>query len=76
MNITADLKEHMHNRDTFKITAIKSNDPPGWAKFKRMRNKIDTEIKAAILFYSNKFMETSGASHQRPYLSKSHQFID
>lgn len=60
MNITADLKEHMHNRDTFKITAIKSNDPLGWAKFKRMRNKINTEIKAAILFYSNKFMETSG----------------
>ena len=72
----------MHNRDTFKITAINSNDLLGWAKFKRMRNKINTEIKAAILFYSNRFIETNGdpckkgAGHQRPVLLKSRQFID
>ena len=60
MNITADLKERMHNCDTFKITAIKSSDPLAWAKFKRMRNKINAEIKAAILYYSNRFIETNG----------------
>ena len=56
--ITADLKERMHNRETLKIKAIKSND---WANFKRMRNKVNTEIKAAKeLFYNNKFIETNG----------------
>ena len=59
--VTADLKLHlkerMHNRDT----AIKSNDPHDWANFKRMRNKVTTEIKAAKeLFYNNKFTETNG----------------
>ena len=51
----------MHNRDTLKIKAVKSNDPLDWANFKRMRNKINTEIKAAKkFFYSNKFIETNG----------------
>ena len=36
--ITAGLKERMHNRDTLKIKEI---------NFKRMRNKVNTEIKAA-----------------------------
>ena len=59
--ITADLKERMHNRDTFKIKAIKSNDPLDWANFKRMRDKINTEIEAAKkLFDSSKFIETNG----------------
>ena len=40
--ITADLKERMHNRDTLKIKAIKSNDPHDWANFKKMRNKVNT----------------------------------
>ena len=39
----------LHNRDTLKIKAIKSNDPHDWAYFKRMRNKVNTEIKAAKL---------------------------
>ena len=47
--ITAGLKERMHNRDTLKIKAIKSNDPHDWANFKRMRNKVNTEIKAGKL---------------------------
>ena len=45
--ITADLKERMHNRDTLKIKAAKSNDPHDSANFKRMRNKVITKIKAA-----------------------------
>ena len=56
--ITAGLKQRMHNRDTLKI---KSNDPYDWAKFKRMRNKVNTEIKAAKkVFYNNKFIENNG----------------
>ena len=59
--ITAGLKERMHNRDTLKIKAIKSNDPHDWANFKRMRNKVNTEIKAAKkVFYNNKFIENNG----------------
>ena len=55
------LKGRMHNRDTLRIKAIKSNDPHDWANFKRMRNKVNTEIKAAKeLFYNNKFTETNG----------------
>ena len=79
MNISADLKECMHNRDTFKITAIKSNDPLGWAKFKRMRNKINAEFKAAILLIGlSKPMATpvkrSKSSTTLPL--ESSQFID
>ena len=48
--ITADLKERMHNRDTLKIKAIKSNDPHDWANFKRMRNKVNTEINVMVYF--------------------------
>ena len=33
--ITADLKERMHNRDTLKIKAIKSNDPHDWGQFQK-----------------------------------------
>ena len=45
--ITADLKERMHNLDRSKIKATKSSDPHDWANFKRMRNKVNFEIKAA-----------------------------
>ena len=59
--ITTDLKERMHNRDTLKIKAMKSKDLHDWANFERMRDKVDTEIKAAKeLFYNNKFIEANG----------------
>ena len=59
--ITAGLKERMHNRGTLKIKAIKLNDLHDSANFKRMCNKVNTEIKAAKeLFYNNKFIETNG----------------
>ena len=45
--ITADLKERMHNCDIFKIKAMNPNDPHDWPNFKRIRNKVNTEIKAA-----------------------------
>ena len=49
--ITAGLKERMHNRDTLKMKSVKSNDPHDWANFKRMRNKVNTEIKVAKNIY-------------------------
>ena len=59
--ITAGLKERMHNCGTLKIKAIKLNNLHDSANFKRMRNKVNTEIKAAKeLFYNNKFTETNG----------------
>ena len=40
---------------------MKSNDPHDWARFNRLRNKVNTEIKAAKeLFYNNKFIEANG----------------
>ena len=40
---------------------MKLNDPHDWANFKRMRNKVNTEIKAAKeLFDNNKFIEANG----------------
>ncbi|CAH3169821.1 unnamed protein product [Porites lobata] len=52
---------HISISDHSLIKAIKSNDPHEWANFKRMRNKVNTEIKAAKeLFYNNKFTETNG----------------
>lgn len=45
--ITAGLKERMHNRNTLKIKASNLNDPHKWANFKRMHNKVNTEIKVA-----------------------------
>ena len=63
--ITADLKERMHNHDRLKIKAMKSNDLHDWANFKRMRNKVNTEIKAAEeLFYHNKFIKANGDPHK------------
>ena len=46
--ITAGLKERMHNRDTLKIKAIKSNDPHDWANFKRMGNKVNIETSPSV----------------------------
>ena len=62
--ITADLKERMHNHDRFKIKAMNSNDPHDWANFKRMRNKVNTEIKAAKELFYNKFIEANGDPHK------------
>ena len=59
--ITAGLKERMRNRDTLKIKTVNSNDLHDWPNFKRMRNKVHTEIKLTKeLFYNNKYIETNG----------------
>lgn len=59
--ITAGLKEGMHNCDTLKIKASNLNDLHEWANFKRIHNKVNTEIKVAKeLVYNNKFIEPLG----------------
>ena len=46
-------------RDVLKIKVIKSNNPHDWANFRRMRNKVKTDIKSAKeLYYKNKFIDT------------------
>ena len=37
----------MYSRDIMKIKAIRSNDPHDWVCLKRMRNKVNAEIKQA-----------------------------
>ena len=37
----------MHSRDIMKIKAIRPNDPHDWVCLKRMRNKVNAEIKQA-----------------------------
>ena len=57
--ISIDLKQRMHMRDVLKIKAIKSNNPHDWVNFRRMRNKVNTDIKSAKeLYYKNKFINT------------------
>ena len=34
-------------RDVLKIKAVKSNSPHDWANVRRMRNKVNTNIKSA-----------------------------
>ena len=45
--ITVDLKKLMHSRVIMNIKAINSNDPHDWARFKRMRNKVNVTIRQA-----------------------------
>ena len=41
-------------RDVLKIKAIKSNDLLDWANFRRMHNKVNTNIKSAKELYYKK----------------------
>ena len=46
-------------RDVLKIKAIKSNNSHDWANFRRMRHKVNTDIKSGKeLYYKNKFIGT------------------
>ena len=37
----------MHERDIMKLKAIRSKNPPDWSEFKRLRNKVNNNIKIA-----------------------------
>ena len=42
--ITSELKKRIHERD-MKLKAIRSKNPQDWGEFKRLRNKINTDIR-------------------------------
>ena len=45
--INSQLKKGMHDRDAAKRKAITSNDPRDWDKYKKLRNKINNNIKTS-----------------------------
>ena len=47
--ITSDLQKGMRDRDVAKRKAIKSNNPQDWAMYKRLRNRINGEVKSTNL---------------------------
>ena len=49
----------MHNRDATKKKAMASNDPRDWAKYKKLRNTINNNIKTSkASSYSNAFSQS------------------
>ena len=50
-------KKGMRDRDATKRKAIKSNDPRDWARYKKLRNIINNNIKTTkASYYSNAFI--------------------
>ena len=57
--INSQLKKGMHDRDAAKRKAITSNDPRDWDKYKKLRNKINNNIKTSkASYYSNAFIQS------------------
>ena len=58
----------MHNRDATKKKAMASNDPRDWAKYKKLRNTINNNIKTSkASSYSNAFSQSKGSQkHGKP----------
>ena len=55
----------MRDRDVAKRKAIKSNDPQDWAVYKRLRNKINGEVKSTkASYYANVFIQCNGNSRK------------
>ena len=52
--ITSELKKGMHDRGIMKLKAIRSKNPHDWAEFKRLRNKVNGDIKIAKESYYKK----------------------
>ena len=53
----------MRDRDAAKRKAIALNDPRDWAKYKKMRNTINNNIKTSkASYYSNAFSQSKGYS--------------
>ena len=51
----------MRDRDVAKQKAIKSNNPLDLAVYKRLRNKINGEVKSAkSSYYANAFIQSNG----------------
>ena len=61
--VTKRLKQLMHQRDSLKLKAIRSNDPNVWLDFKKKRNIVKNEIKKAKkAYYLKEFCENAGNS--------------
>ena len=53
----------MRDRDAAKRKAIALNDPRDWAKYKKMRNTINNNIKTSkASYYSDAFSQSKGKS--------------
>ena len=55
----------MCDRDAAKRKAMASNDPRDWAKYKKLRNTINNNIKTSkASYYSNAFSQSEGNSRK------------
>ena len=55
------LKKGMRDRDAAKRKAITSNDSRDWEKYKKLRNKINNNIKnSKVSYYSIAFIQSKG----------------
>ena len=53
----------MRDRDAAKRKAMASNDPRDWAKYEKLRNTINNNIKSCkVCYYSNAFSQAKGNS--------------
>ena len=60
--INTTVKKLMHERDILKIKAIRTREHRDWLKFKKHRNFVNNQIKAAKEeYYSNAFRENEGS---------------
>ena len=63
--ITSDLRKGMRDRDVAKRKAIKSNNPQDWAVYKRLRNRINGEVKSTkASYYAGAFVQSNGDSRK------------
>ena len=63
--ITSDLRKGMCDRDVAKRKAIKSNNPQDSALYKRLRNRINGEVKSTkASYYSSAFIQANGDSRK------------
>ena len=63
--ITSELKKRMHEPDIMKLKAIRSKNPQDWGEFKRLRNKVNSNIKIAKeSYYKQSFTEHKNDSRR------------
>ena len=63
--ITSDLLKGMRDHDVAKRKAIKSNNPQDWAMDKRLRNRINGEVKSTkASYYASAFVQSNGDSRK------------
>ena len=56
--ITSELKKRMHERDIMKLKATRSKNPQDWGEFKRLYNKVNSNIQIAKeSYYKQSFTE-------------------